>query len=335
LHAFSQKHPVVVTTHSPTFFGPMATTAFVKMRRTTDPAIANKPFGVAHPVDLSDTSARDQFQIICYENNNIAFFADTVVLVEGDSDYIVLPHLARVINPEWDCGQLPVRFARIGGKSNIRRYRDFFARFHTSILVVSDLDFVLGNEFGQIDFADGIGAMRNQLISAVDAVIEANGGVSEPSAEKVKMAHERGDLRALWRRARQLHTEHQAGKASWEVVSAAVEEFFAWERYWARRDVLKQPPSEQLQSEKRAFLDALRSQGVCVWEKGAIEDYYPAGITGNGKPAQAQCFCNVISTRSQALDLCAAGHKDLNGGSTSEFEAVFQTIFEWAERNKA
>ena len=112
-------------------------------------------------------------------------------MVEGDSDYIVLPHLARVINPEWDCGQLPVRFARIGGKSNIRRYRDFFARFHTSILVVTDLDFVLGNEFAQIDFADGIGAMRNQLIAEVDAVIEANGGVSEPSAEKVKMAPRR------------------------------------------------------------------------------------------------------------------------------------------------
>jgi len=335
LHAFSQKHPVVVTTHSPAFFGPRATTAFIKMRKTTEPVISTKPFGVVHPVDLSDTSAKDQFQIICYENNNIAFFADTVALVEGDSDYIVLPHLARVINPEWDCGQLPVRFARIGGKSNIRRYRDFFGRFHTSVLVVTDLDFVLGNEFGQIDPADNIRKMRDQLISATDAIIEANGGVPEPNAEKVKTAHERGDLRALWRRVRQLQTEHEAGKASWDTVSAAIKEFFAWERYWARRDVLKQPPSDQLQTQKRAFLDMLRSQGVCVWEKGAIEDYYPAGITGDGKPAQAQCLCNAIATKPQALQLCASGHKDLHGNSTSEFEAVFQTIFEWAERNEA
>ena len=74
-----------------------------------------------------------------------------MVLVEGDSDYIVFPHLARLIDPVWDCGQLPVRFARIGGKGNIRRYRDFFRRFGAQVLVVADLDFLLGNEFTNTD----------------------------------------------------------------------------------------------------------------------------------------------------------------------------------------
>src|SRR5262249_32674652 len=149
LGAFSQRHPVIVTTHSPVFFGPRSTTTFIKMRKQSDIAIAPKPFGAAHPIDLGDTSVRDQFQIICYENNSMAFCAERVVLVEGDSDYIVLPHWARVINQSWDCGQTPVRFARIGGKSNIRRYKQFFERFKSRVLIVTDLDFILGSEFGQ------------------------------------------------------------------------------------------------------------------------------------------------------------------------------------------
>ena len=40
LGIFSQKNPVVVTTHSPLFFGPQSTTMFIKMRKKSDPAIA-------------------------------------------------------------------------------------------------------------------------------------------------------------------------------------------------------------------------------------------------------------------------------------------------------
>ncbi|MBK8126950.1 MAG: ATP-dependent endonuclease [Elusimicrobia bacterium] len=218
LGAFSQKHPVIVTTHSPSFFGPQSTTAFIKMRKMTNTAVAPKPFGAAHPIDLGDTNARDQFQIICYENNNIAFFADTVVLVEGDSDYIVLPHLARVINPAWDSGQLPVRFARIGGKANIRRYRQFFKRFQAKVLVVTDLDFLLGSEFGQIEPADALRLKRDQLLATLDGVIKRNGGTKEPTKEQVKAAHEKTDLRSLWKKARELLVKQKRGRHLWMTL---------------------------------------------------------------------------------------------------------------------
>jgi hypothetical protein len=326
LGKFSQKHPVIVTTHSPTFFGPQSTTNFIKMHKRTDTSVARKPFGAAHPVDLGDTSARDQFQIICYENNHIAFFAETVVLVEGDSDYIVLPHLARIINSVWDSGQLPVRFARIGGKGNIRRYTQFFRRFQTRVLVVTDLDFLLGTEFGQIDPADDLKTQRDELLVAVDKVIDANGGAPEPNAEQVKDTHERGDLRALWKKARELQAKYKTGHASLEDVTKAVDEFFAWEKYWGRRDTLRQCNGTLL-SQKRALLAGLRGHGVCVLEKGTIEDYYPADITGESKPAKAQCFCNTVTSKEQALALCDTGHKGPRGADTSEFEAIFETVF--------
>lgn len=327
LGTFSQKHPVVVTTHSPTFFGPQTTTTFVKMRKKADSSVAPKPFGAAYPIDLGDTNARDQFQIICYENNNIAFFAETVVLVEGDCDYIVLPHLARVINPAWDSDQLPIRFARIGGKGNIRRYKQFFNRFQTRVLVVADLDFLLGAEFGQIEPSEDLRTQRDRLLSSVDENISKNSVVPEPNAEQVKDTHERGDLRALWKKARELKEKYKTGQASLDDVTKAVDEFFAWERYWVRRDTLRQCPDGQLLADKRDLLEKLREQGVCVLEKGTIEEYYPTGVNGENKPAKAQSFCNTVTTREQALALCNSGHKGPEGAVTSEFEAMFQTIF--------
>src|SRR5690606_7901044 len=133
LRVFAKEHHVLVTTHSPMFFGPGATETFVKLRKVSDAAIAPRPFTQVQPVDLSDMTARDQFQIICFENNNAAFFADTVVLVEGDSDYLLMPHIARTLDPAWDVAKVPIVFARITGKGNIRRYREFFTKFGVRI----------------------------------------------------------------------------------------------------------------------------------------------------------------------------------------------------------
>ena len=57
----------MVTTHSPLFLGPDSTTTFTKLRKRSDTSIAAKPFAVAYPIDMADTSTKDQFQIICYE----------------------------------------------------------------------------------------------------------------------------------------------------------------------------------------------------------------------------------------------------------------------------
>lgn len=327
LRIFSERHRVVVTTHSPLFFGPQATTMFIKMRKLVDPAIADKPFAVADHVDVRAANERDQFQIICYENNNIAFFAETVVLVEGDSDYIALPHLARVINSAWDCRQTPVAFARIGGKGSIRRYREFFRRFRMRALVVTDLDFLLGNEFSQIDPLADLRAQRDRLLTAIDAVLEAERRVPEQSAERVRRAEERAQIRESWRRVGKLELLRRSGKATAAEVDAAVQDTETEETEWARKDVLWNTQDAEVLRQKRALLETLRGHGVYVLEKGTIDDYYPAGVVGNGKPARAQCFCNMIGTREAAIALCSADHRSANGEATSEFEAIFADIF--------
>ena len=157
---------MVVTTHSPMFFGPNATETFVKLYKKTDLTVSEKPFTQVQPVDLTDMTSKDQFQIICFENNNAAFFADTVILVEGDSDYLLFPHIARTLNPAWDIVKVPVHFARITGKGNIRRYREFFRKFDVRVPVIADLDLLL-NGFHHVSPSEEIKVCARQSFGKI------------------------------------------------------------------------------------------------------------------------------------------------------------------------
>lgn len=187
IRVFAKDHHVLVTTHSPMFFGPGTTETFVKLRKVSDATTAPRPFTKVQPIDLSDITAKDQFQIICFENNNAAFFADTVVLVEGDSDYILMPHIARTLNNSWDAAKVPIAFARITGKGNIRRYREFFAKFEVRVPVIADLDLLISG-FEHIAPNEALKIARDKLIERVDALIVLN--TVEPSANEARDAHD-------------------------------------------------------------------------------------------------------------------------------------------------
>jgi energy-coupling factor transporter ATP-binding protein EcfA2 len=256
LRVFAKEHHVLVTTHSPMFFGPGATETFVKLRKVLDAAIAPRPFTQVQPVDLSDMTAKDQFQIICFENNNAAFFADTVVLVEGDSDYLLMPHIAKTLDPAWDVAKVPIVFARITGKGNIRRYREFFTRFGVRIPVIADLD-LLVNGFDLIAPENAVKTARDNLLAKVDELIvpDANG----PSAKDAKDAHDSGELRGLWRKVRESQAQLQAGTCTQAERDAAVEAFFAWQRKTDRLAVLKTSTDVQMLLLKHRLLEVLRA----------------------------------------------------------------------------
>jgi putative ATP-dependent endonuclease of OLD family len=326
LRVFAKDHHVLVTTHSPMFFGPRATETFVKLRKVSDTAIAAKPFTQVQPVDLSDMNSKDQFQIICFENNNAAFFADTVVLVEGDSDYLLMPHVARIIDPSWDVAQVPVHFARITGKGNIRRYREFFTRFGVRVPVIADLDLLVSG-FDHINPDNAMKTARDKLLTKVDELIapDANG----PAGKAAKDAHDSGELRGLWRHVRERQSELKAGKCTQNEHDQAVEAFFAWQRKPDRLAVLMTSTDGQLLQLKWKLLEMLRVIDVYVLERGEIEQYYPGTITGADKPSRAQDFCAKNATRDAILGCCGEQEFERDGLQVKEkeFLLIFSGIF--------
>jgi putative ATP-dependent endonuclease of OLD family len=101
LSIISESNQVVVTTHSPIFFSSTSTNTFVKMKKVYESD--TKPYSSSIFVDLhNNITDRDLFQLICYENNCAAFFANKVVLVEGDSDVYFFNHVAKILDNNWD-----------------------------------------------------------------------------------------------------------------------------------------------------------------------------------------------------------------------------------------
>ncbi|GAB2506579.1 ATP-dependent nuclease [Arenimonas alkanexedens] len=327
LRVFAIEHHVLVTTHSPTFFGPGATGTFVKLRKLTDSTQASRPFTQAQPIDLSDMTAKDQFQIICFENNNAAFFADTVVLVEGDSDYLLMPHIAKTLSPAWDVAQVPILFARITGKGNIRRYREFFTRFGVRVPVIADLDLLVSG-FDHIAPDDLVRTARAELLAKVDELIVPD--TDGPSTKDAKGAHDSGELRGLWRRVRDCQAKLKDGACTQAEHDGAVEAFFAWQRKDNRLTVLQTSSDTHMVQLKHRLLEMLRAVDVYVLERGAIEQYYPETITGADKPSLAQDFCAKVATRDAVLACCDEQTIENNGDrqSVKEFDLIFKAIFE-------
>lgn len=328
LRVFAKDHHVLVTTHSPMFFGPNATETFVKLHKTSDLNISDRPYTQVQPVDLSDITSKDQFQIICFENNNAAFFADTVVLVEGDSDYLLFPHIARTLNPAWDVARVPVHFARITGKGNIRRYRDFFRRFDVRVPVIADLDLLL-NGFPLISPSEELKSARDDLLVKVDELIEPDTGDGEPAGAEALDAHGSGELRALWRRVQERQTELATGDCTQDDLNLSVNDFFTWQRKSDRLSVLMNSDDTQMLQLKWRILEMLRQDDVYVLERGSIEQYYPDDIAGQDKPSQAEDFCAKRATR-DAILACCSDQEFMRDGELikePEFNIIFGSIF--------
>jgi hypothetical protein len=328
LRVFAEDHHVLVTTHSPMFFGPHATQTFVKLYKTSDAAISDRPYTQVQPVNLSDMAAKDQFQIICFENNNAAFFADTVVLVEGDSDFLLFPHIAKTLNPVWDVAKVPVHFARITGKGNIRRYRDFLRRFDVRVPVIADLDLLLTG-FQHIQPDETLRVTRDSLLQKADELILPDNAGSAPSGAEARDAHDSGELRSLWKRVIELKAELEVGRCTQENLDEAVANFFNWQRKSDRLAVLMNSNDPNILQQKWQLLEMLRQVDVYVLERGSIEQYYPNDITGPDKPSRAQDFSRRYTTRDAVL-ACCHEQEFVRGGESvreKEFTLIFNGIF--------
>lgn len=318
LSLISERHQVVVTTHSPFFFSPDETTTFVKMKKDRNAALS-KPIGQCFAIDLTDVSEKDRFQIISFESSNLAFFSNRIVLVEGDSELIVLPHIARLLDPRWDFKTTSTNLIKISGKGSFRRYTEFFGRFGVEVAIIADLDALLEG-FDKLDPSEHAKELRTQLLQKVDAVIDDENRLPEPSVRLLKEELQR-------ERAQRLYEDIRSARIAKDHDAAVrlLEELFVFERTKPRMEVLRDMLWEEIQRAKRELLAELRSRHVYILEKGAIEAYYPTEVIGSDKPTKAQCLCNCVSTAEAACALCE--RIDLNGMAVPEFEVIFRAIF--------
>lgn len=318
LSLISKTQQVLVTTHSPLFFSPTITKTFIKIYKQRLPD-QMKPRSVCLTIDLNDMPTKDQFQIISFETGSHAFFSRRVILVEGDSELIALPHIAKMLNSQWDLKAHSISLVKINGKGSFKRYRDFFSKFNTSILLVSDLD-VLLDGFDKTEPSEEMKALRANLLADVDKIIADENLLPAPSPKLLKAELQR-------ERVKTLHSSLVAARAKGDVAEqcSILDEIFIFEKTVPRLEVLSDVSRASIVSKKRNLLAVLRTKGIFVLEKGAIEEYYPNAVTGADKPAMAQSFCNLVNSREEVLALCNV--LDIEGIQTPELEVIMKQVF--------
>jgi putative ATP-dependent endonuclease of the OLD family len=318
LALIAERHQVVVTTHSPLFFSADQTTTFIKMakRRNED---HQRAFGKSVPIDLTDLAEKDKFQIISFETSNLAFFSDKIILVEGDSELIVLPHVAKLLNDGWDFKTTSTSLVKVNGKGSFQRYREFFERFSVGIYLVTDLD-ILIQDFDKITPSQRAVELRSELLQDVDRVIEEANALQDPPMKLLKEELQRERTQRIYERL-----QDARAKGDVEGQINALEEFFAFERSKPRLEVLRDHSHVDVLRKKRELLAELRSSGVFVLEKGAIESYYPEEVRGGDKPSKAQSFCSIVTTCDRARQLCDS--IEVAGNPASEFDVIMEGIF--------
>ncbi|HMO04375.1 MAG TPA: AAA family ATPase [Kiritimatiellia bacterium] len=319
LTLIARNHQVVVTTHSPMFLSASGTKTFIKVAKRTAPE-APKPFGECYPVDLTDIAERDAFQLISFESSNVAFFSSKIVLVEGDSELIALPHISAILDPKWDFKSTSTNVIKVSGKGAFKRYREFFKRFGVKVYIVADLD-VLVEDFDKLDASERATELRRDLLRLVDAIIDAENRLEQPSPRLLREELQRD-------RARVLYEQLGVARRANDVPSQTriLDELFVFERSKPRLVLLADNARVDVLALKRQLLSELRSTGVCVLERGAIEAYYSAGVVGDDKPTKAQSFCLSVTTQDQVRAL--SDQIESGGEQVSELEAIMRTIFD-------
>lgn len=319
---------VFVTTHSPLFFSPQSTGTFIKVVKE-HPEIG-KPFAKFLTINfLKEIQAKDAFQIICYENNTAAFFSNKILLVEGDSDLIYIKELAKLLNPEWNFEIKNIPIISINGKSNVKKFIDFYNFFQIQCFCIVDSDALIDG-FEKFYVSDDLKAERSSLLSLLDTISKQKGFEATLSSDKIRELAGRYSWKEKYKRLKKIALNVKSGVTPTQDEIDEIEYLFSEETNNMRRKVFTN--KELNIPEKDVLLQKLRDLNIFVLSHGAIESYYPNNIIGDDKPTKA---LNAIKFLKKENDI--KSHLPtikVDNDYVCELELIFQKIFQPASEIK-
>ena len=318
----TERNQVFVTTHSPMFFSPQATGTFIKVVKEY-PA-DGKPYGKFLTINLlKEIQAKDAFQIICYENNTAAFFSNRVLLVEGDSDLIYIKEVARLLNSEWNFDIKNIPIISINGKSNIKRFIEFYNFFQIKCYCIVDSDALIDG-FEKFEVSEEIKLQRSTLLTVIDKLADEKGVEADLPGDKIREIVRRYTWKDSFNRLKIIAQKISKGEAVTPEELIEIKFLFAEEKYNRRRQIFTD--KEILVEGKSELLQALRNQNIFILSHGAIESYYPNGIIGDDKPTKALNAINFLKEQEN----CKIHLPTIKIGDEvkCELEIIYEKIFE-------
>jgi len=128
----------MVATHSPTFITRRS------VRNTLRVYAPNGESKVVVPGPL-DESEKDLFQIINVFNNTKVFFADKVILVEGQIDNLIYHSILRKLQPQFDKAEV-IEILEVQGKENLEKFKKFLDKWQIRSYRIADKGYTSADE---------------------------------------------------------------------------------------------------------------------------------------------------------------------------------------------
>lgn len=294
LEKLSSKDQVFVTTHSPNFFSATAKeTCFIKIYKDFS---SSPPCSKAKEINfVQNSSYKDAFQIICYENSTPAFFSKKVLLVEGDSDLIFLKGLSKFVNDSYCFEKTNIPIIRINGKMNTKRFYDFYKHFDIDVFTLLDLD-ILIDGFEKLELgntASELHDLRQNFLAKLDQICEQQNIGSKIKGSMISEQSKKRSWQDKYIRLKELANKVKNKEEITDLDLNEIDELFEFETNNKRREALKLPETFYLE-EKIQLINRLYDLDYFVLNLGAIEAYYPNHTSGDDKPSKALNALQII-----------------------------------------
>jgi putative ATP-dependent endonuclease of OLD family len=191
LESISTSNQVIYATHSPLLLSPNQLQGLIRLHKVSDPETnveETKVVGIPITREMLENE-RDILMILNLQRSAHLFFADTVILVEGEADR----HLHRALFQKLFGTTLEledIALVEIGGKNRLTRLKNILANICPRVLAIVDVDYIwegAGNELGSdVDLSQLVEQCHNKAeeeLARETSMAEING---DEKAKKLK-----------------------------------------------------------------------------------------------------------------------------------------------------
>jgi len=222
---------------------------------------------------LSSMAPKDMNLLLQVQNVSSYMFADRVLLVEGESDRIVLSKLAPALHPEWDFAKRGIPILSVAGKGNLPLFRGFLLSLGIETYVVTDIDSVKAVLL-KLCTSTCVRESQSKLLQVCDDLIESGSVATKFNKREVSKLVSSYNWNQVFDSLEELYEAYRDGQAPAEEQIDCLRRLVSSRAEAARTTALVSDHHDIVRI-RTELAKLLLGEGIMLLS-GTIEDYYPS-----------------------------------------------------------
>jgi hypothetical protein len=267
---------------------------------------------------MEPVAPRKQNMLLQLQNVSSYIFADRALLVEGESDQIVLRKLAPALRSEWDFERNGVPVLSVVGKGNLPLFKNFLEALNIEAFVLTDIDSVK-SILPRLCFRDVVQTTQAQLLQTCNQLAKNGDSTAKINKKSISKLASSLDWDDVFKVIEDLCEALQAGKEPTAKQIDCLRRLISYRETDAQTKMLTSD-NPQVMKLRTRLVDLLLDENILLLT-GTIENYYPCH--GGNKIEAALKFDPQCFARDE---LCSC-FTHLATRDTTDMEAFLSQVF--------